>query len=320
MSEAKQFDVLEIEGLTIGSENNRVSIAKTFLQNMRRLPDANRKLKKLREVFHEFKPHAVITDFEPMTAYLAHHYSLPLISLDNQQRMRYIDAPVPAGLESQARTTRAVIRSMVPLPDVVLITTFVQGPTRNERTFQYAPLVDEAVRNLVVNQGNHILVYLTSGFDSLLKQLKLLTRERFRVYGCGARVANGPLEFMEPSRSGFLQDLAGCKAVIATAGFTLISESLYLGKPYLAYPMQGQYEQQLNGHQLAEAGYGKHGLRADREEIAAFLYDLPDYRAQLNDYPRHDNSALLSKIDELLADDAQVANRYRQLRKGSATV
>lgn len=48
-----------------------------------------------------------------------------------------------------------------------------------------------------------------------------------------------------PGLAGFLQDLASAKAVMATAGFTLISESLQLGKPYLAMPMDGQYEQQL---------------------------------------------------------------------------
>jgi uncharacterized protein (TIGR00661 family) len=58
----------------------------------------------------------------------------------------------------------------------------------------------------------------------------------------------------EPMTEGFLHDLARCKGVIATAGFTLITESLHLGKPYLALPMRGQFEQELNALLLAELG------------------------------------------------------------------
>ena len=48
------------------------------------------------------------------------------------------------------------------------------------------------------------------------------------------------------SKDGFLQDLASCKAVMATAGFTLMTESFYLRKPYLTLPMRGQFEQEIN--------------------------------------------------------------------------
>jgi UDP:flavonoid glycosyltransferase YjiC (YdhE family) len=39
----------------------------------------------------------------------------------------------------------------------------------------------------------------------------------------------------------YLEELKACKAIIATAGFTLMSEALYLKKPYLALPLKGQF-------------------------------------------------------------------------------
>jgi uncharacterized protein (TIGR00661 family) len=321
---APKFDVLEIEGLTIGSENNKVSILKTIQENLTRLSSANRRLTSLRELFKSFEPHAVITDFEPMTAYLAHHYQLPLISLDNQQRMRYVRAPVPSGLEHEARMTRAVIRAMIPKPDVCLVTAFVRGQPLHERIYQFPPIIDPAVANRrgTVTGGSQapILVYLTSGFDSLIRALADFPRERFRIYGCGSQEGlpvNDQLEFLPPSREGFLDDLCRCKAVIATAGFTLISEALYLGKPYLAFPMQGQYEQQLNAYQLDTAGWGRFGRSVQRESLAAFLYDLPEFSDALTGYERGDNHALLSKLDELLLDNAALALALRQTRKGN---
>ena len=103
-------------------------------------------------------------------------------------------------------------------------------------------------------EGEHILVYVTSGFESLLDELKNVPRERFLVYGYDRADQDGVLTYKPFSRDGFLNDLAGCQAVIATAGFTLISESLHLGKPYCALPMQGQFEQQLNAFQLQRLG------------------------------------------------------------------
>jgi uncharacterized protein (TIGR00661 family) len=64
--------------------------------------------------------------------------------------------------------------------------------------------------------------------------------------------------------------LSTAKAVIATAGFTLMSEALYLGKPYLAFPMQGQFEQHLNAHMLDLLGYGAQGHTADENTLASF--------------------------------------------------
>ena len=65
------FDVFETEGLHIASLDNRVSRVKTFTDNLQRLPKGHKKLQMLRkEVLKQFQPDCVITDFEPMTAYL----------------------------------------------------------------------------------------------------------------------------------------------------------------------------------------------------------------------------------------------------------
>lgn len=319
------FQVLEIEGLTIGSENNRVSLRKTLQSNFLRLAAASQKLEQLRSLFNSIEPEAVLTDFEPMTAYLAHYYHLPLISLDNQHRMRYLKAPIPPGLESEARLTRAVIRAITPKPDVCLVTTFVRGVPRHDRVFQFSPIVDPRVAVISAEATRsptaHVLVYVTSGFTTLLESLRQLPNELFKVYGCPALTdgscGNWPahMQICPPSRDGFLHDLAHCKAVIATAGFTLISEALCLHKPYLAYPMQGQYEQQLNAYQLEDSSWGRRGRTAAPQEIEHFLGELPIIEEALAVYPSCDNRELLMKLDELLKNNAALARDYRRKRK-----
>ena len=167
---SNDFDVFETEGLHIASSDNRVSKVKTFTDNLKRLPSGHKKLQALRkEIFKTFQPDCVITDFEPMTAYLAHHYELPLISIDNQHRIRYMTYPCPARLQKERRMTVGIIRAMVPKPDVCLVTTFHYGEAKNDRTFFFPPILRQAVLARQPLNDGHVLVYLTSGFESFQK-------------------------------------------------------------------------------------------------------------------------------------------------------
>ena len=229
------FRVLEIEGLCIASEDNKVSVVKTFTENLKRLPEGHRRLQALRDtLFRQFQPQCVISDFEPMTAYLANHYDLPLITVDNQHRMRYIEYDCPEDLQFESQVTKNIIRAMIPRPDVSLVTTFFFGPTTNNRTFLFPPIVRREVLAARPEKQDHILVYVTSGYETLLQELARFGREQFRVYGYDRDQQDGVLQFKPFSRDGFVHDLATAKAVISTAGFTLISEALSLRKPYLA--------------------------------------------------------------------------------------
>jgi uncharacterized protein (TIGR00661 family) len=310
------FDVLEIEGLSIASVENRVSVVETFVDNLSRLSDGIRKLGDLRKLFREFQPDCVITDFEPMTAYLANHHDLPLITVDNQHRIRYMEHPCPSHLRADALVTETVIRAMVPRPDVSLVTTFYFGEVSNDRTFLFPPILRERIFDLEPTRDDLVLVYCTQAFESILEMLQQFPRERFFVYGFDREATEGNLQFRPFSREGFAADLARSKAVIATAGFTLMTESLYLGKPYLALPMRGQFEQELNAILLAELRYGKNGREATVEGVGEFLYRLPEYRERLTSYDAGDNGAIKDKLDELLADNCAEASRFHARRSG----
>jgi uncharacterized protein (TIGR00661 family) len=257
----------------------------------------------------------VITDFEPMTAYLANHYSLPLITIDNQHRMRYLEYDGPPEMKVDARVTKTIIRAMVPRPDVSLVTTFFFEEPTNGRTFLFPPILRREVLDRQPVDGDHILVYLTSGFESLLDALGQFRRESFLVYGYDRSDRVGTLAFRPFGKEGFLRDLASAKAVVATAGFTLISESLYLRKPYMAMPMRGQFEQELNAFQLERLGYGKNVSDVGPEAIGDFLYRIPDYRERLQAYEARGNEAIQGKLDELLEDDCALAREFHDRRR-----
>jgi len=307
------FEIDEIVGLTIVSEDNRVSPIRTVLENLRGLRDGLNSFRRTRrKFFNQFRPDCVITDFEPTSAYLARYYDIPLISLDNQHRMRYLDYERPDGFTRDAKVTEAVIRAMVPGPDVSLVTTFHFDKPINDHTFSFPPILRDAVLKLTPRDDGHILVYATAGFDSLLSLLPAFTRERFVVYGYDRDHQEGNLHYRPFSQTGFLDDLAGAKAVIATAGFTLITEALHLGKPYLALPMRGQFEQILNAFMLSKLGYGAAAYTVTGPDIAAFLYHLDDYATQLRGYPREGNHRIQQFLDSLLKDECAKIRQYHR--------
>ena len=99
---------------------------------------------------------------------------------------------------------------------------------------------------------------------------------------------------------GFLRDLAGAGAVIANAGFSLVSEALHLGKPYLAVPVEHQFEQTFNAYYVDKMGFGAFWEDLTKEKIESFLFNLPVFAEKLASYPRSGNHALLAKLDELI--------------------
>lgn len=316
------FDSLEVSGLHIISIDNKVSMLRTVWNNLGRLPEFRRSVRNLQELFDAFQPHLVITDFEPLTAYLARYRKLPLISLDNQHRMRYMQYDSPPRLCIDRWVTEMVIRLMVPTPDVALASTFFQGKVKNERTFLFPPILRAEMGGLIPVNGDHHLVYVTSSYNTLVNVLRQFPEERFVVYGYNRDQLDGNVQYREFSSQGFLDDLANCRSVIATAGFTLISEAMYLQKPYLAFPMQGQFEQQLNGLCLEELGYGMNAGAADYPTLNAFLTRVPQFAEALQNYPDGysnnpqacQNLAIRERLDMLLADDGAVLRSFHTRR------
>jgi uncharacterized protein (TIGR00661 family) len=145
-----------------------------------------------------------------------------------------------------------------------------------------------------------VLVYVTSPAPDLAKLLSSV-RCRFIAYGFGREGEEGNIVYKKPSLDGFFADLTSARAIVANSGFSLVTEALHLGKPYLAVPVSHQFEQIFNAYWLQKSGYGSYWEELNKERVEAFLYNLPHYREALAQYPRQGNRALLEKLDALIA-------------------
>ncbi len=256
------FEVTEIDGLRLAYVENRVRYRKTLVRNLLHLPQTTRMVRLLEGKAAGWELDVVITDYEPITCHVGHKLKLPVIAIDNQH--------------------------------------FFTAPLRKRKATLFPPILREAVLKARPTNGDFVLVYVTAEAAQLIDLLKTV-RQRFVCYGFNRTGKEENIEFRKPGLDTFLQDLSGCRAVIANAGFSLITEALCLGKPYLAWPVKKQFEQVFNAYYIGRMGYGAYWDDVNKERVEAFLFNIEEYREKLAGYPRADNSALFSKLDELIA-------------------
>ena len=293
-------EVTEIFGFRIAYVNNEVRYRRTLAKNLIKAPRAARSMGNLLRRMDEWQIDLVITDFEPLSCHAGRRKRVPVISIDNQHCLTNVVVSLPRHFRRDAAAVKLVTRLIIPRASVYLVTSFFSARVRKRNTFLFPPILRKEILEAKPYAGDHVLVYVTSPSRDLARMLKQV-RCRFIAYGFDREGQEGNVVFKKPSMDGFLNDLAGCKAIIANAGFSLVSEALHLGKPYLAVPVEHQFEQIFNAYYLEKTGYGAWWEELNRERIESFLFNLGHYSDALRSYPRQDNSALLRKLDELIA-------------------
>jgi uncharacterized protein (TIGR00661 family) len=297
------FNVTEIDGLRLTYVQNRVRYGKTVLRNLIHVPQAARSIRALERKADGWNLDLVITDFEPISCHVGHKRGLPVIAIDNQHLLTDTEITYPREYRREATATKLVTRLMTPHADAYLVISFFRPKIkpRKKKTFLFPPILRAEILQAKPAEGDFVLVYVTSVAEELATVLKSV-RQRFICYGFNREGREGNLEFRKPSLDGFLRDLCNCRAIVANAGFSLISEALYLEKPYLAWPVKHQFEQVFNAFYIGEMGYGAYWEDLNKERVESFLFNLDEYRENLAHYPRADNSVILAKFDELITE------------------
>lgn len=298
-----QFDVTEIYGFRFAYLNNRVRYKRTIARNLITVPQAAKSLSRLKRLVDEWQTDLIITDFEPLTCHLGHKRRLPVISIDNQHCLTNASVSYPKKYRRDAAAAKLVTRLMTPRANAYLVISFFGAPIRKPNTFLFPPLLRQEILDAVPSESELVLVYVTSPAPALAKLLSSV-RCRFVAYGFGREGQEGNILYKRPSLDGFFADLTSARAIVANSGFSLVTEALHLGKPYLAVPVSHQFEQIFNAYWLEKSGFGSYWEELNKERVESFLYNLPHYREALAQYPRQGNRALLEKLDALIASYA----------------
>lgn len=280
--------VHEIFGLTFEYSKGYVEPIATIRKNLAALTLGTRMNKKLfDQVYEPFKPDLVVTDFEPFSGWWAWYHRVPFISLDNEHAL------IMCKLDHRLRnivprlTSMFVTRLHCVGAQAYVMINFFKAPLKHERAVLVPPVVRDAVTALTPTNEGHIAVYSTTGTheQQLRETLFKFPSQKFLVYGFNKSAEVRNCVFKLRSTEGFLRDIASSRGVIASAGFSLMSECLHLRKRMLLLPLAGQYEQILNGYYAEKLGLGVSSPSLTQDAVARFLRQI--------DGPMPDNDQIL---------------------------
>jgi uncharacterized protein (TIGR00661 family) len=306
---AQRFEnVHKIWGLTIQYEGNSVRKLGTLLENLKNaVKGFPENIKAYFDLVDEFKPDVVVSDFESFSYLYAKNHMLPCISVDNMQIINRAKHPpeLLAGHEKELDLTKSIVKAKLPGCFHYLVATFFYPELRKDRTTLLPSILRNEILAAKSEPGEHLLVYQTSTTNSELMSALKKSGLPCRVYGVRRGIKSDEVEdnltFRPFSEAGFIDDLRTSRAVVAGGGYTLMSEAVYLHKPLLSLPVQGQFEQTLNALYLQELGYGHHAETLDSKTLEKFLADVPRCAKALQGYSQDGNRLMLEALDEQIA-------------------
>lgn len=306
---AQRFEnVHKIWGLTIQYEGNSVRKLGTLLENVKgAVKGFPANIKAYFDLVDDFKPDVVVSDFESFSYLYATNHMLPVISVDNMQiinRCKH-DAALLAGHERDFELTKSIVKAKLPGCFHYLVATFFYPEVRKDRTTLLPSILRPEILAAQSEPGEHLLVYQTSTTNTELMSALKQSGIPCRVYGVRRGIKTDEVEqnltFRPFSEAGFIDDLRTARAVVAGGGYTLMSEAVYLRKPVLSLPVQGQFEQTLNALYLQRLGYGRHTEVLDKPTLDAFLAEVPRCAENLKGYSQDGNRLVLQALDEQIA-------------------
>jgi uncharacterized protein (TIGR00661 family) len=272
-------------------------------------------LANLDRLIAEKQPDLVITDFEPALPRAALQRRTPFLSVSHQHFLLTYDlSSLPAWLRFHAFYMGCIVRAYHSGQRHSVVSSFFAPPLKRScaNVTQVGVMLRPAIRHATPQPGRHLVAYLRRFAGPHVLEALASSGRPVRVYGLGDQPSRGRLSFHAIDEERFAADLAGCAALIATAGNQLVGEALYLGKPCLVMPESRNFEQYINAHFLAASGAGAWvGLEnLTVFHLRAFLRRLDQFNTRLERFDRH-------WLDGLPAT-ARTINRFLPKRRPQA--
>jgi uncharacterized protein (TIGR00661 family) len=287
----------------------RVSNSLTVLRNLPALLDLACRgpvCETIRGIARDFGADVIVSDAEAWSHRVAADLKIPRISFDHIGLMAYCHPEVDWLDRPAAWVNERCYRWLMGEPDRAIVSSFYPVASSRPDVKVVGPLLRAAVRDLSPHQGSYLVAYFNQGKDQLRPAiLDGLARagSPVHVYGSARQGQEGSLTFLPYSNLPFLEDLAGCRAVISTAGNQLIGEALYLGKPVCVMP-EACVEQRLNAAAVDRLGIG---MRVFAREFSAarlhfFLSRLDLYRNNIGQNVRDGGPEAVGAIEQFLQE------------------
>ena len=155
-------DVEEIFGPSFAMDEGEIRRWATLRGNLAAAPrELQDTVRHWLSVVHDWRPDAVVTDFEPLSALYARSHHVPLVSVDNIHMLVrcHHDEAIVGAQPADFILARAITRGMIPTAGDYVVTTFFRPRILWGRTTLVPPIVRPEVVAAIPSRGEHVLVY-----------------------------------------------------------------------------------------------------------------------------------------------------------------
>lgn len=248
----------------------------------------------------------VISDSEAWCHRTAQRLGIPRISFDHVGILAYCKPHFPPELWLAGMRDAVGYRALMGIPERILISSFYPAEGQYPGVKLVGPMLRDVVKATRPTRGDYLLAYFNKGehqyrphIDRALRLLDLPVR----VYGTPYRGQVENLDFRPLSSEWFVHDLAGCRAVLSTAGNQLIGEAIHFGKPILAVP-EDAFEQRLNAHMIERMGVGMKSSLAGLtpSDIDRFLANEHSYRSRMREHAGDGRDEAIATLRHFIAE------------------
>lgn len=285
-----EVSVIRIPGLSFYySKDKRLDYIKSFWEAMKYLAKLPSLVKWLKNKITQEKPDLVITDFDPALPRAARKAKVPYISFDHQNFLRTYDlSSLPWHLRWRAHFMGFFVQFFYWGQMVSIVSSFYFPPLK--KSARHVKQIGVLLRREILKAAKirskktpFLIAYLRRNISDEVLEILENSPLPVKLYGLGERPSQGNLQFHAVDGEKFIQDLASSRALITTAGNQVVGEALYLKKPVLAMPEPGNFEQQINGHFLAQQ---KAGISCEAEDFSLeiledFLQKIPELKKNI---------------------------------------
>lgn len=265
--------------------NKSIRIFPTLLYNARFLGRYYKSMKLIHEKIREYKPDVLINFYDFLGGFynVLFRPQLKYVVIGHQFLAEMPGFPFATGrtVEKKLFQSNNRVTSLGAVKKLALSFRPYEQP-RHRKTVVVPPLVRPEIKELKPEDKGFILGYMVNdGYgDDIIRwheDHKNVNVECFwdRKGVPDAYAPHENIVFHQLSGEKFKEKMRTCRAYVSTAGFESICEAMYLGKPVLMIPVDGQYEQACNAIDAVKAGAG---IAHNRFDIQKLLDYIPSHK------------------------------------------
>lgn len=273
------------------------------------------------QMIRDFGADVIISDAEAYTQRAGKRLDIPRITFDHFGILTHCKPALAPGDRWKCERDRLAYLMLMGQPTHVIVSSFYDAPPRRPGVRVVGPLLRDEVLRVSPRDEEYLLAYFNNGAFQFTPWVETALKHcgrPVRVYGTQRIGTQDNLDFRPPGNEAFIDDLAGCAAVISTAGNQLVGEALHFGKAMLVMPEEC-VEQRCNALAVKRLGIG---MQVAHRQLSAmvirdFLSRLDEFEENIRHNTRDGRREALEAIDANLHELAGRPSKPTYIRKVS---